>query len=137
MTGKELFLRRLLSDTSGNVLPMAASTVLVMAAIVGGGVDMSRAYRVQNRLQNACDAGVLAGRRAVTNSGFDQNAKNQANRYFNINFDQNQQGTKATTFLLASDTPGNSIGGKASTQMPMLMIRLITPIAHLIQCCIY
>ena len=115
MTSKEPFLRRLLADTSGNVLPMAASTVIVMAAIVGGGVDMSRAYKVQNRLQNACDSGVLAGRRAVTTGGFDQNAKNQANRYFNINFDQNQQGTKSTTFLLASDTAGNSIGGNAST----------------------
>jgi len=124
MTSKEPFLRRLLADTSGNVLPMAASTVIVMAAIVGGGVDMSRAYKVQNRLQNACDSGVLAGRRAVTTGGFDQNAKNQANRYFNINFDQNQQGTKSTTFLLASDTAGNSIGGKASTQMPMLMMQM-------------
>jgi Flp pilus assembly protein TadG len=124
MTSKVQFLKRLLADTSGNVLPMAASTVVVMAAIVGGGVDMSRAYKVQNRLQNACDSGVLAGRRAVTTSGFDQNAKNQANRYFNVNFDQDQQGTKSTTFLLASDTPGNSIGGKASTQMPMLLMQM-------------
>lgn len=115
---------RLLSDTGGNVLPMAAMTVVVMAAIVGGAVDMSRAYRVQNRLQNACDSGVLAGRRAVTTNGFDSNAEAQARRYFNVNFDPSQQGTNQTTFLLASDNAGNSIGGKASTQMPLLMMQI-------------
>ncbi len=115
---------RLLSDTGGNVLPMAGMTVVVMAAIVGGAVDMSRAYRVQNRLQNACDSGVLAGRRAVTTNGFDSNAEAQARRYFNVNFDSSQQGTNQTTFLLASDSAGNSIGGKASTQMPLLMMQI-------------
>lgn len=124
MQNREENLKALLADTGGNVLPMAAMTVLVMAALVGGGVDMSRAYKVQNRLQNACDAGVLAGRRAVTTNGFDTAAETQANRYFNINFDQAQQGTSGTTFLLASDTKGNSIGGKASTRMPMIMMQI-------------
>ncbi len=121
---RDAILGKLLADSSGNVLPMAAMTVVVMAAIVGGGVDMSRAYKVQNRLQNACDSGVLAGRRAVTNAGFNAAAQAQADQYFHINFDQNQQGTHGTTFLVASDTAGNSIGGKASTQMPMLMMQI-------------
>lgn len=124
MSSNRFPLAKLRADTRGNVLPMAAMTMVVMAAIVGGGVDMSRAYRVQNRLQNACDAGVLAGRRAVTNNGFNQAARDQANRYFNINFDQDIQGTKSTTVLFVSDTQGNSIGGKASTRMPMLIMQL-------------
>lgn len=115
---------QLLTDASGNVLPMAAMSLVIMAALVGGGVDMSRAYKVQNRLQNACDAGALAGRRAVTTNGFNAAAQSQANRYFAINFDQDQQGTHATTILFASDTAGNSIGGHASTKMPMLIMQL-------------
>jgi Flp pilus assembly protein TadG len=115
---------QLLTDANGNILPMAAMSMVIMAALVGGGVDMSRAYKVQNRLQNACDAGVLAGRRAVTNAGFNTAAQTQANRYFAINFDQNQQGTHATTILFAGDQAGNSIGGHASTRMPMLMMQL-------------
>lgn len=71
-------LSTLLRDERGNILPLAASGVLVMAALIGGAVDMSRAYQTQSRLQSACDAGVLAGRRAVTNNGFDSTAIEQA-----------------------------------------------------------
>jgi len=115
---------RLARDPSGNILPMAAASVIVMAALVGGGVDMSRAYKVQNRLQNACDAGALAGRRAVTTNGFDSTAQAQATRYFNVNFDQGQQGTTGTSVQFVGDTQGNSITGQASTQMPMLMMQM-------------
>lgn len=114
----------LLEDESGNILPIAAAGILVMAAIVGGGVDLSRAYKVQNRLQNACDAGVLAGRKAVTTNGYDATAKAQAQTYFNINFDPQQQGVTNTVFLTSGDASGNSIGGQASAVMPMLMMQL-------------
>lgn len=117
-------LHTLLRDESGNVLPIAVAGIIVMSAIVGGGVDLSRGYKVQNRLQNACDAAVLAGRKAVTTNGYDSNAKAQAQTYFDINFDPAQQGTTHTTFLSEGDTAGNSIGGQASTQMPMLMMQL-------------
>lgn len=115
---------RLVPDRSGSVLPLAAVGVFVMAALVGGAVDMGRAYRIQNRLQNACDSGVLAGRRAVTNNGYDANAQAQALNYFNINFDETQQGSKTTVFLTSSDNVGKAIGGKASTQMPMILMQL-------------
>lgn len=115
---------QLLADAEGNVLPMAAMSLVIMAALVGGGVDMSRAYKVQNRLQSACDAGALAGRRAVTNAGFNAAAQTQANRYFAINFDQNQQGTHSTAISFSSDQAGNSINGQASTMMPMLVMQL-------------
>lgn len=117
-------IRRVLKDRSGNVLPLAAVGVFVMAALAGGAVDMGRAYRIQNRLQNACDAAVLSGRRAVTSNGYDAAAQAQAKRYFDINFDEVQQGSKTTVFLTSSDNPGTAIGGKASTQMPMLLMQL-------------
>jgi Flp pilus assembly protein TadG len=114
----------LATDISGSVLPMAAASVLVMAALVGGGFDMSRAYRVQNRLQNACDSGVLAGRRAVSTNGFDTAAQTQANKYFNVNFDPAIQGTNNTSASFVADTRANSISGTASTRMPMLLMQI-------------
>jgi Flp pilus assembly protein TadG len=114
----------LATNTSGSVLPMAAASVLVMAALVGGGVDMSRAYRVQNRLQNACDAGVLAGRRAVSTNGFDTAAQTQASKYFNVNFDPATQGTNSTTASFVANTQANSISGTTSTRMPMLLMQI-------------
>ena len=83
---------RLLRDSSGNILPMTAAGIVVLAGLVGGGVDVSRAYMVQNRLQSACDAGALAGRRAVSTNGFDTNAQDRATDYFNTNFDSGEAG---------------------------------------------
>lgn len=116
--------RQLLADAGGNILPMAAMSLVIMAGLVGGGVDISRAYKVQNRLQSACDAGALAGRRAVTNKGFDDAAKAQAKRYFGINFDEKQQGTSSTNYQFLADQSANRISGSASTKMPMLLMQL-------------
>jgi len=103
---------------------MAAAGMFVMAALVGSGVDMGRAYRVQNRLQSACDAGALAGRRAVTNNGFDSVAETQANTFFSNNFDEDIQGTHSTTANFEGDVSGNSITVTASTEMDMLLMQL-------------
>ena len=59
------FLHRLGRDTSGNTLALMAAALLPLLGIIGGGVDMSRAYLAQSRLQQACDAGVLAARKRL------------------------------------------------------------------------
>ena len=56
-------LRALRRHSGGNVLAIAAASIFPILAIVGGTVEMSRAYMAQAQLQSACDAGVLAGRR--------------------------------------------------------------------------
>ncbi|WP_416365748.1 TadE/TadG family type IV pilus assembly protein [Sphingomonas aerolata] len=63
------FLGRLARDTKGNVLAIVAAAILPMTAFIGAGLDLSRAYLVRTRLQQACDAGVLAGRRAMGAGG--------------------------------------------------------------------
>ncbi len=126
-------LKALPRDNSGTILPMAAASIVVMLALVGGGFEMSRAYRVQNRLQNACDSAVLAGRRAVTNNGFDTVAQTQANRYFNVNFDQTIQGTRETTATFEPDSRANSISGSASTTMPLLLMQIFGKTAMTIE----
>lgn len=59
---KPTFLQRFASDRAGNTLAMIAAAIFPMMAMVGGGVDMGRSYLSQSRLQQACDAGVLAAR---------------------------------------------------------------------------
>ncbi len=118
------FLRRLSRDSGGNLLAMVAVSVLVLAALIGGGVDMSRAYMVQNRLQAACDAATLAGRRAETTNGFDTASQTVATNYFNANFNQTEQTAKNTTFTTSTPDDGNTVNGTATSQVDTLVMRI-------------
>lgn len=115
---------RLANDSSGSMLPMAVGGLIVLLALIGGGVDVSRVYRVQNRLQAACDAGALAGRKAVTTNGFDTTAQAQANSYFNVNFDRAQQMVTSVSFTPSSTDNGTSVVGTATASVQMVVMEL-------------
>ncbi|WP_417621634.1 pilus assembly protein TadG-related protein [Parasphingorhabdus sp.] len=80
------FWAALRSDTAGNVYAMAAAAIFPIAAIIGGGVDIGRAYMAQARLQQACDAGALAGRRAMTGATMSAADAVEARKFFDFNF---------------------------------------------------
>ena len=111
-------------DSAGNILPLTAMSVFVLTALIGSAVDLSRVYHAQNRLQNACDAGVLAGRRTEMTNGFDTAAQNTAQTYFKANFDQDLQGTSSTTLTTSTADSGNTINGTATTTVPMLLMSM-------------
>ena len=113
-----------LSDSAGAVLPISAIALVVLAGMIGGGVDISRAYMVKNRLQNACDSAALAGRRAIGESGFDAQAKQQADTYFATNFDTDSEGTSNTVFLAVASENDNKVDGTASTRLNTVIMRL-------------
>ena len=115
---------RLLRDTAGNILPLAAVGMMVAAAVVGSGIDLSRDYKVRNQLQAACDAAVLAGRRTVTTAGFDTASQTAANNYFATNFDSTSQEVTGTSFVPTSPDGGKTITGTASTTLNTLVMRL-------------
>lgn len=115
----------LAKNAQGSVLAMGAVGFLLTAVLVGGGVDMSRAYKAKSRLQAACDAGVLAGRRTVTTNGFDDTAEGQANSYFATNYDGVRQGTYNTSFVATSDDDGQTIVGAASTTIDTVIMKIV------------
>ncbi|MFN3456858.1 MAG: pilus assembly protein [Novosphingobium sp.] len=119
------FLTRLHRSTTGSVLPIAAASVPVIIALIGGGLDINRVYKARNRLQSACDAGTLAGRRAITTNGYDATARAQANAYFNTNFVQNDLGATGTSFTTASANNGNLITGTAQTTVQTVVMNLL------------
>lgn len=123
--GGTLFLQ-LARDKSGNVLPLAAAGTLVLLGLVGGGVDMARAYQAERRLQAACDAGVLAGRRAVTDDGFNEDtaAVAQAHQYFDANYDGSRLGTSNEAFVPVSPHDGNTVNGTATATLPTVIMRV-------------
>lgn len=119
------FIGRLVGSSAGSVLPIAAASVPVIVALIGGGLDINRVYKARNRLQSACDAGTLAGRRAITTNGYDTTARNQADAYFNTNFVESEVGATGTTFTTASANNGNLVTGMASTTVETAVMNLL------------
>ena len=114
-------LLQLRQDEAGNVFPLTAAAIFVLAGLVGGGVDASRAYLVENKLQNACDAGVLAGRKNVGADGFDETASNAAKSYFEVNM---AGAADIPEFTPSSTDNGNTIEATVSTAVDMTLMRI-------------
>ncbi|HEY0957911.1 MAG TPA: TadE/TadG family type IV pilus assembly protein [Novosphingobium sp.] len=124
MNGANTSYNALARDVRGNVLPLAAIGMVLSAALIGGGIDMGRAYRAENRLQAACDAGVLAGRRAVESNGYTAAAQKQASNYFFNNFDQTRQEARDTVFTSTSEENGNVINGTATAKVNTAVMKI-------------
>ena len=68
-------LSRLCKDEAGNAIAIMAAAVIPVICLVGGSVDMSRIYLTQSRLQAACDAGALMGRKVMAGGAWADNTK--------------------------------------------------------------
>lgn len=129
------FLAMLARSSKGNILPMTAAAIFILAGMIGGGIDISRGYMVKNRLQNACDAAALAGRRsadpskpwpsATTDHTKDNTpAVTQATSFFHSNFDNTLEGVSASSFDVQSPDSGNTINGTATATLPTVVMSL-------------
>lgn len=116
-------LRALLVDQRANMMFLTAAAVVPILGLVGSGVDIGRAYMAELRLQQACDAGVLAGRRAMTGSTYNSTAQAEANKMFNFNYPAGKYGSNAVTFT--SQSQGNSnVAGTATVQLPSTIMQV-------------
>lgn len=117
-------LRRLASDEGGNTLIITAFLLFPMIGMIGSGIDMSRAYMVKTRLQSACDAGVLAGRKAMGQVGtYDASSKAKADSMFNFNFVADGLDVTNTSFATSANSAGQ-VDGVASTRLPTLVMKV-------------
>lgn len=81
------FLGRLLRNQAGNTIAIVAAALVPLAAMIGGGLDISRGYLAKTRLQQACDAGVLAGRRVMGTTGTISSAvRSEVRKYVRFNY---------------------------------------------------
>ncbi|WP_242137050.1 TadE/TadG family type IV pilus assembly protein [Sphingomonas sp. TREG-RG-20F-R18-01] len=128
-------LASLARDVRGNTLAMMAIFLIPLTGLVGSAVDMSRLYVVKARLQQACDAGALAGRKFMIDSNsttLDANANTQAQAFFGNNFKKDTtspvapgyMGTTAVTFTPAK-TADNQVSGSASATVPMTVSQIL------------
>ena len=116
------FLTRLRSDTSGNALMIFAGALMPLFIVIGGAVDMSVAYMTKARMQNACDAAVLAGRMIMQGTTFNQTVKDEADKFFDFNFPAGTLGTRKLDFQVTQSTDLAQINGVARAQVPTPMM---------------
>jgi len=122
-TGHKGFLARLLHNEAGNALLLTAAAIVPLIGIVGSAVDISRAYLTRTRLQQACDAGVLAGRKSM--SGITWTAANgqTAEQFFHMNFPDGKYGTNPPEVNFSA-TGAGAVNGTAGVGVPMTLMSL-------------
>jgi Flp pilus assembly protein TadG len=122
-------LGKLLVNQNGNVVAIVAAALIPLVGIIGGGVDISRAYMTKARLQAACDAGALAARRAMTTTTYTTTADTRGKQMFNFNFKPADyeatltKGATATPFYAYADSKGKVIG-TASATIPTTLMKI-------------
>ncbi|MFA7595696.1 MAG: TadE/TadG family protein [Novosphingobium sp.] len=121
---REGLFKRLIEDRAGNTLAIVAASTLPMMAIIGGGVDISRAYMAKTQLQSACDAGVLAGRRAMSKtSEYGEAEQDKANAMFDFNFDADAVQADDITFE-SDDNDDGQVLGTATATIPTAIMKI-------------
>lgn len=121
-------LRRLARDRAGNTMAIIAAAIAPLLAMVGGGVDMGRSYLAQSRLQQACDAGVLAARKrlgsaAAVTGEIPDDAAEVGQRFFNVNFRAGSYGTEQRDFIMVLEED-YAVSGEAAVVVPTTLMRI-------------
>jgi len=116
-------LKRLARDRAGNTLAIVGAALLPLTAMIGSGVDMSRAYMAKTRLQNACDSAALAARRVMTADQLTGPVRQEAIRFFNFNFPQNLYETASFEPVVERPAPG-TVRVTADTEIPTTIMGL-------------
>ncbi len=116
------FLHHLLRHRAGNVMYLTAGLLLPILATMGAGIDLGQAYMAKSRLQQACDAGVLAGRRAMGDGQYGDAARTAANNMFNFNYQPGQYGSTGIAFS-SSQRSNNEVSATATATVPTIIMR--------------
>jgi hypothetical protein len=119
------FLGGLLRDMRANTLAIMGMALIPLAGMVGGGVDISRMYLVKTRLQHACDAGALAGRRTMSGGTWSFNnyaARAAAEKFFDANYNKDAYGASGVTRVFSENA--GKVSGIASAMLPMTLMRI-------------
>lgn len=119
------FLTRLARNQAGNTIAIVAAALIPLAGMIGGGLDISRGYLARTRLQQACDAGVLAGRKVMGSSGVMSDAVTaEVRKYVNFNFPSGYLGITNTLTVNPSLGTNDQLQLTLTTPVPTVIMRL-------------
>lgn len=120
---------RFLRHTGGNTLIIAAAALIPLTGMVGGAMDMSRLWLTKTRMQHACDAGALAGRKQMGGGTWGTASIAAANQFFTANFPPNAYGSLnpngTTTLTPVFTEAGGKVSGTVAAVLPMTLMRVL------------
>ena len=116
------FLGRLRRDVRGNTMAIMAAALIPMIAMIGSGVDMTRAYVAQNRLSQACDAGSLAGRRLLAGTTITDAIRTETTKYFQFNFRREDFQANPYTLTITAPQTG-TLHVETATTIPTTLMK--------------
>src|SRR5690606_28752423 len=120
------FLQRLGRDEAGNTLALMAAAMIPFTILVGSGLDLAVTYMARGKLQNACDAGVLAARQSMEGTLFNEDVEAEADRFFGFNFPVGTAGTTEVAFEVVQDEDDDApLLGSASAEVRTSLMRLV------------
>lgn len=120
------FLAHLARAKGANVVAIVAGSLVPLCGMIGGGLDLSRMYIVKTRLQHACDAGALAGRKSMGGGTWTQQSGmpgQMANRFFDANIRENTFGSANITRVYAESA--GVVSGHATADVPMTLMKVL------------
>jgi Flp pilus assembly protein TadG len=109
---------------AGNVLAITALSLPIILGLTGGALDIGRGYLAKARLQQACDAGALAGRNELNSTTWPGTAKTMADTFFTQNFPAGQYGTANLVYAYTADST-KKVTGTASVEVPTSAMKLV------------
>jgi Flp pilus assembly protein TadG len=119
------FMRRLRDDARGNTLAICAAAIIPLTAVIGSALDLSDAYMTRQRLQNACDASVLAARQYMKGGDFNDDVTTEANKFFDFNFPAGTSNVSDLDFTIEQDADKDTqLNGAASAKVPTTLMRI-------------
>lgn len=123
---RKTWLSRLARDVRGNTLAITAAAMVPLCGMIGGAVDGARLYLTKARLQHACDAGTLAGRKAMGGGQWSQNSGQPntiARQFFAGNFVNGAYGSTGLSYAF-SESAGK-VTGTATVTVPMTLMKVL------------
>lgn len=116
-------LARLFRDNAGNTMAIVGAALIPITAMIGSGLDMSRAYMAKSRLQSACDAASLAARRVMKNDELSATVTQTGQDFFDFNFPQGLYETEEFEPDITKPETG-LVRIAAETRMPTTVMKL-------------
>lgn len=114
---------RFLRHTGGNTLMIAAAALIPLTGMIGGALDMSRLWLTKTRMQHACDAAVLAGRKQMGGGTWNAASIAAANQFFTANFATGAYGSTGLTTAFSEN--GGKVSGAVGAVLPMTLMRVM------------